>query len=257
MIRALIFGTVLLSGFAGAQEVAYLDLTGVNPRVELRHPPAPPPKCDPNQVCTGTGVGSGVGNVGSACGGVAAAEKSALRTSLTWLDRLEYKDGDSAEIEVMVTNAGDVPIEIPWTPHLADLQPADETSKFQAFNLLIGLFLRWGDGYSTSLGWIHLYGVPAQKQTMRTLLPGEWVRVRGSIRIELNHGDGFAMPKPGVDQTAAADFELQRVQYAPVAGGLGLSISNMYPRHVPGNAMTIHVSPSGVRPGWTREILKP
>ncbi len=244
MIRALILGTVLLSGFAGAQEVAYLDLIGVTPRVELRHPPAPPPKCDSNQVCTGSGGGS----VGIGCGGVAATEKRALRTSLTWLDRLEYNDGDTAEIEARIENVGEVPMQIPWTPHLADLQPAEETSKFQAFNLLLGLFLRWGDGNSTSLGWIHLYGVPDQKETILTLLPGEWVRVRGPIRIELNHRDGFALPKPGVDQTATAEFELQQVQYAPVAGVMGLSITNMYARHIPGNAMTIHVSSSGVRP---------
>jgi hypothetical protein len=249
MMKIMIFGAVLLSGLAGAQEVAYLDLTGVTPRVELRHPPAPPPKCDSNQVCTGTGLGSGIGGVGIADGGEAAGEKRALLTSLAFLDRSEYTNGDRAEIEVMITNAGDVPIEIPWTPHLADLQPADESSKFQAFNLLIGPFLRWGDGYSTSLGWICLYGVPEEKETMFKLLPGVWVRVRGSIRIELNHWDGFALPKPGADQVATAEFEFQRVEYTPVAGGVGINITNIYPRHVQGNALTIHVSP--------RAILKP
>jgi hypothetical protein len=192
-----------------------------------------------------------------ACGGVAAGENRALRTGLTWLDRFEYMDSDSAEIEVAIANAGDVPIEIPGTPHLADLQPTDDTSKFQAFNLLIGLFLHWGDGYSTSLGWIYLYGVPEQKETMLTLLPGEWVRVRGPIDIELNHGDGFVLPLPGVDQTATAEFELRQVEYTPVAGGVGLSVTNIYPRQIHGNAMTIHVLSSDIRPRWTREILKP
>ena len=192
-----------------------------------------------------------------ACGGVAAVEKRDLRTSLTWLDRPEYEDGDSAEIEVTITNVGDVPIDIPWQPHLADLQPADENSKFHALSLLIGLFLHWGDGYSSSLGLIYLSGVPEQKQTMLTLLPGEWARVRGPIEIEWDHGDGFALPLLSVDQTATAEFELRQVQYTPVAGGVGLRITNTYPRQVHGNAMTIHVLPSDVRPRWTREILKP
>jgi hypothetical protein len=259
MMRVMIFGAVLLSGLAGAQEVAYLDLTGVTPRVELRHPPAPPPKCDSNQVCTGTGFGSGIGGVGVADGGEAAGEKRALRTSLTFLDRSEYTNGDHAEIEVMITNAGDVPIEIPCTPHLADLQPADETSKFQAFNLLVGLFLHWGDGYSTSLGWISLYGVPDQRESMLTLSPGEWVRVRGPIDIKLDRGDYFALPLPGAGQTATAEFELRQVEYTPLAGGVGLSnITNMYPRHIHGNAMPIAILlSSDARPSWTREILKP
>ena len=253
MTRAIIFGIVLLPCLASAQEVAYLDLTGVTPRVDLRHPPAPPPKCDSNGVCTGSGVGS----LAVECGGGNAREKRALLTSLIWPDRSEYMDGDSAEIEVSIENVGDVPIEIPWTPHLADLQPEDETSKFHAMNLLIGLFLHWGDGYSTSLGWIYLSGVPEQKETMLTLLPGEWARVRGPIKIELDRGDGFALPLPGVEQTATAEFELRQVQYTPVAGGVGLRITNTYPRQVHGNAMTIHVLPSDVRPRWTREILKP
>ena len=251
MTRAIIFGMVLLSSLAGAQEVAYLDLTGVTPRVDLRHPPAPPPKCDSNGVCTGSGVGS----LSVACGGGDAREKRALRTSLTWLGRSDYMDGDSAEIEVSIANVGDVPIEIPWTPHLADLQPADERSKFQALNLLVGLFLHWGNGYSTSLGWISLYGGHDQRETMLTLLPGEWARVRGSIAIELIHGDGFAPPPPGVVQTATAEFEFKLIEYTPIAGGVGLSITNMYPRHIHGNVVDIHVSSSDARPKWAAEML--
>ena len=208
---------------AAAKEIAYLDLTGVTPRTELRHPPAPRPKCDSSGTCTGSGFGS----VSIACGTAVNGEKRALRASLMSLDQIEYLSGDRAEIEVQLENVGEMSLEIPWSPHLADLQPVDDTSKFHANSLLIGLFLHWGEDYSTSLGWIYLYGSPTQKESMLTLHPGEWVRVRGPIEIELDHSDGFVLPPPGVDQTATAEFEFRQVEYTPVAGGVGLSITNI------------------------------
>ncbi len=225
-----------------AQEVAYLDLTDVSPRTELRHPPAPPPKCTSDHICTGGGSGS----VSIGCGGD-TDEMHALRTSLMWLDRIEYLDSNRAQIEVQIQNVGELPIEIPWSPNLSDLQPSDETAKFQADQLLIGLFLRWGDGYSESLGWIYLYGTAGQKDTMLTLLPGEWARIRGPIDIKLEHADGFALSQPRNNQKATAEFLLQRVEYTPVAGGVGLNIGNLDPRHVPGNEMAIRVVPSSSR----------
>ena len=39
-----------------AQEVKYIDLTFVQQRTELRHPPAPPPECEDGK-CLGEGIG--------------------------------------------------------------------------------------------------------------------------------------------------------------------------------------------------------
>jgi hypothetical protein len=258
MVKAIILTLIVAASCATgiAQEVAYLDLTDVTPRTELRHPPAPPSKCNSDHVCTGTGGGSG--SVSVACGGD-TDKTHALQTSLQWMDRIEYLDGDRAQIEVQIQNVGESPIEIPWSPHLSDLQPSDETARFQADNLLVGLFLHWGEGNSESLGWIYLYGVPSRKDTMLTLLPGEWARIRGPIDIELDHADGFVLPKPGADQKATAESELQHVEYTPVAGGVGPSITNGYPRQVHGNEMVIHVVQSRSRPNWVKilETSKP
>jgi len=258
MVKAIILTLIVAASCATGigQEVAYLDLTDVTPRTQLHHPQAPPAKCNSNHICTGTVGGSGSLSVG--CGGD-TDKTHALQTNLMWIDRIEYLDGGRAQVEVQIQNVGEAPIGIPWSPHLSDLQPSDETAKFQAYNLLVGLFLHWGEGNSESLGWIYLYGVPSQKETMLTLLPGEWARIRGSIDIELDHADGFVLPKPGADQKATAESELRHVEYTPVAGGVSLSITDLYPRQVHGNEMVIHVAPSRSRPNWTKilETSKP
>lgn len=41
------------------QEVKDIDLTVVQQRTRLRHPPAPAPNCEPNGPCVGGGYGGG------------------------------------------------------------------------------------------------------------------------------------------------------------------------------------------------------
>src|SRR5258707_14939074 len=132
-MRPMLLATALLAVAlpGAAQEVAYLNLIGVTPETELRHPPAPPPKCNPDGSCQMPGFSTGM-SIG--CGGTAGGEKRALRTTLTWMDRREYIEGDAAEFEVRIENAGSVPMNIPWTPHLAGLQPADESEPFTVLN---------------------------------------------------------------------------------------------------------------------------
>jgi len=251
MTKELIFAmsAIAWAQTGAAQDIAYLDLTDVTPLTELRHPPAPPAKCNSNNICSVSGSAS----VSVGCGGDTDTTH-ALRTSLMWMDRIEYLDGDRAQIEVQIQNVGDLPIEIPWAPPLSGPQPADDTGKFGADNLLVGLFLHWGEGYSESLGWIYLYGDTRRKDTMLTLLPGEWARIRGPVDIELEHANGLVLPRPGIGQKATAEFLLQRVEYTPIVGGVGLSIGNLYPRNVPGNEMAIHVAPSPSRPNLVKNL---
>jgi hypothetical protein len=53
----------------------------------------------------------------------APKDAGALRTTLVWLDRDEYAVGDHQKFEVRIENVGAVPVEMPFSPHLADLQP--------------------------------------------------------------------------------------------------------------------------------------
>jgi hypothetical protein len=223
-----------LAALAAAQEIAFLDLTGTTPRVELRHPPSPPPKCNRDGVC-----GSG-GYVGAsiACGGATPGE---LRTSLLSLDRSDYKEGDNAEIEVELQNTGHIPIAIPWTPHLADLQPADDAAKFSVQELQLGLFLNWREGYSISLGWLDLYGDPLQPGTIVTVNPGDRVRVRGQIKITTTHFDGAKLPAVELAYRSSAKALLSEVEFIPHPGGLSERMSNGTPKEVAGVDQPIHV----------------
>jgi len=76
-----------------------------------------------------------------ACWGSVPGE---LRIDLTYLDRSEYGDGDVTEIEATIENAGRVPLQIPSSPHLADLQPSDESAEFNVQELQLGAFLELG-----------------------------------------------------------------------------------------------------------------
>ena len=58
------------------------------------------------------------------------------------MDQVEYKDGDRAQFEAMVENLGEVPIELPWTSNLADLQLSHDTTEFQAYSFGISIELR-------------------------------------------------------------------------------------------------------------------
>src|ERR1700744_1290748 len=74
-----------LTGFA--QEVAFVDLTGVTQRTQIRYPAPPPSK-------EGHGVGGGFGGAGIACGASDPKDKRALRTTLLWLDHDTVLNGD-------------------------------------------------------------------------------------------------------------------------------------------------------------------
>jgi hypothetical protein len=237
--KTIIFAIILaVSEAVGhAQEVTYLDLTGVTPRSELRYPHAPPTKCNEKGVC----ASGGFGGMSISCGGVARGQ---LRTSLSWMDRSEYVDGENAEIEAMIENVGDVPLEIPSTFHLAHLQPPDETEKFEVYTLQVGLFLNRGEQYSTSLGWLGLYGSAARTGSMVNLKPGEWVRIRGRISISLAHADGMKLPPPDGSQRASASILLRRIEYQPHPGGISQSISIFNPGKLKGTDLQIRVLPA-------------
>ena len=193
-----------------------------------------PPKCDKSGAC----VGGGFGGVSVACSGVAPGE---LRVDLSFLDRSQYFDGDKAEIEATLENVGKIPLLIPWTPHLGDLQPADENEKFVVYELQVGLFLNWGERYSTSLGWLDLYGDPLQPGTTLTLKSGERVRIRGQIQISLAHADVMELPAAELDERASARTLFREVKYIPHPGGFFERVSNASLNEIAGTSQRVQV----------------
>jgi hypothetical protein len=160
-----------------AQEVASVDLTKVAARDDLRRPEATSP-------VTG-GYSSGTEQT-SPCFD-STQEVGALRTSLVSLDRTHYQIGDEPRFEVTVENAGSTPVRIPFSPHLADLQPKDPAQKFAYSKLQITLWIAASKQWSTdSGGGVILYGADNHANTMLTLNPGEWVRVIGKGHLVLD-----------------------------------------------------------------------
>jgi hypothetical protein len=81
-----------------------------------------------------------------------------LRTTLVWLDRSEYAVGDLQKFEVRIENVGSRPINIPFSPHLADLQPQDAGQKFGFSELTVKLWIGGARWDSDTGGSVTLYG---------------------------------------------------------------------------------------------------
>jgi hypothetical protein len=161
-----------------AQQVSFIDLTGIVPRTEFRHPAS---QSDAASRVRGASD--------ELCDCFSPASNSpALRTTLLWLDRSEYQVGDEEKFEVQIENVGSRPISIPFSPHVADLQPEDPGQKFGYSTLIVVLWLGsewWSE--SQSLGSeIGLYGANDHPDTMLTLHPGEWVQVMGKGKFTLS-----------------------------------------------------------------------
>ena len=111
-----------------------------------------------------------------------------MRTTLVWLDRDEYAVGDDQKFEVRIENVGSVPVEMPFSPHLADLQPVVASQKFGYSVVRVQLWIggaRWDE---TDSRWseVALYGGNQHPGTMLTIHPGEWVRIIGKGKITIS-----------------------------------------------------------------------
>ena len=164
-----------------AQEVASLDLTAVAARIDLRRPRAKSPM---------EAGYSGIHSINNFCND-SSPKAGALHTSLVSLDRTQYQVGDKPRFEVTVENVGSEPISIPFSPHLADLQPKNPGQKFAYHQLQITLWIasdeQSNEQWSTNTGGsLALYGASDHADTMFTLNPGEWVRVFGKGDLHLD-----------------------------------------------------------------------
>jgi hypothetical protein len=157
-----------------AQEVASVDLTKIQARIQLRHPRASSPV---------TGGGKRSVQAIHSCHD-SAHDGVALRASVVSLDRTHYEVEDTSKFEVTVENTGLEPIKIPFSPHLADLQPKDPAQKFSYSELAIVLWIAGGKNWwSNSGGSAVLYGGDDHPGTMLSLQPGQWARIIGEGRF--------------------------------------------------------------------------
>jgi hypothetical protein len=162
-----------------AQEVGSVDLTEVTARTDLRRPPPTP----------GASGARGGNHEVHACFD-STNNAGTLRTTLASLDRTQYRVGDEPTFEVTVENVGSLPLKIPFSPHLADLQPADPGQKFTYSELAVVLWIGGTQWSANTGGGVALYGAEDHADTMLTLNPGESVRIIGKGK--------FVLPTDGV-----------------------------------------------------------
>jgi hypothetical protein len=161
----------MLTGDVGvAQQAGSIDLTQIEPRLELRQPP----------VREGDPTGHrGAITHSSSCSPI-PKDASSVQTTLVWLDRDQYSETDRPKFEARILNTGSVPIKIPFSPHLAAFQPKDPGAKFSFWEMFVTLeiiIVARNVEWYVSGGGAALFGNESHPGTMLTLEPGEWVQV--------------------------------------------------------------------------------
>ena len=112
------------------------------------------------------------------------SKTGALQTNIESLDRQRYSDGDWLMFEVIIKNVGSIPLKIPFSIDLAELQPEDAAQGFRYSALQVSLLAAAGNNKRViGLAMVRIYGAEGRPNTMVTLRPGEWVRIAGRDKI--------------------------------------------------------------------------
>jgi hypothetical protein len=133
--RSLLLAHVLVPAMLQGQEVHYIDLTGVQQRTELRYPPAPPSDCKAGVPCVISAWGGG----SIACGAPDLMDPRALTVQIPFVVPDRIDPVQPMEVEFRILNSGRVPLEVPASPHLSDLQPPDESGSFSYMSLALAV----------------------------------------------------------------------------------------------------------------------
>lgn len=162
-------GVALVVSAMPAQEVGYLDLTDPAPRQRLRSPN---------------------GGTGGFCVGDGGDPKVAPEITLTLvsIDKQAYSLGEEVTFEVRIENTGKQSIELPWTPHLGDLEPGDSTQPYTYDSALVVLNFTDPDSHRAfSLGGM-FYGSTRVAGSLRELQPRDSALIRTKRRLAAVEG---------------------------------------------------------------------
>ena len=225
---------LLCTGTVQAQEIKFIDLSSTRQRTELRFQPAQHDDCVPNRGCVRGGYGGG----SVADGAPDPRDPRALGVTLDSVVPTDITL-DPFEAEFRIRNTGLVPFDLPVSPHLSDLQPSDEWQAFRYVSLAFEVRLfATGSVQALGLGYVELYGSVEHGDTIVTLKPGQWIRVKAKLKLH-------TWPSQPVEAQLSADFWLHKNVYKPHEGGAFTEAVNDYPNHtiVP-STITIRFAPT-------------
>lgn len=201
-----------------AQEIKYIDLTYVRQRTELRYPPAPQSDCKEGKGCIGGGYGGSLADD-------APDQRDPHALGIYLLDVMprEINPVEPFQVEFKILNSGTASIELPVSPNLSELQPSDESEVFSYFSLALAVR---GEGGETQkpdavcMGSVELYGSADHPESLMVLRPGEWVRVKASVRLH-------TWPSELVSTKLRGDFWLRKNTFHPHPGGQSVEAQSL------------------------------
>jgi hypothetical protein len=217
-----------------AQEIKYIDLTADPQRLELRHPPAPPPDCREGTGCLGGGYG------GSSIGDGAPDHRDphALGIYLLRVTPTDINPAEPFRVEFKILNTGTAPIELPVSPHLSDLQPIDESVAFNYSSLALVVRGEAEPQGSRAdyVGFVELFGSLDHAESLTVLRPGEWIRVSANVKL-------LTSPSEPVSARFRGGFWLRRNIFRPHPGGQFIEAHNVYPNETPTPFVAVRLFP--------------
>jgi len=223
-----LFFFLVCSVALSAQEVRFIDLSNEQQRTVLRIPPSRQPNCSP-QPC--------VVKREASVGGCTTA-LSALRVSVDHVTPTEITL-DLFETDFRVFNAGTMPIDVPVSPHLSDLQPPGELRAFPYLSLaLVVRVSAIGPSQAHGIGWAELYGSDEHEDTIVILKPNEWIRVRANVKLH-------TWPSEPVDLRLSGDFWVHKNVFKPEKRGGFVDFLDLCPnRTTLPSTIEVHFSPT-------------
>lgn len=219
--RIILCLSLVFSCVAAAQEVKFIDLSAVQQRTRLRYPPALSPDCEAGKPCVAGGsVGGSIAD-----GAPDRLDPHAVGLYLLNISPRDIDPEKPFDAEFRVLNTGLAPVQLPISPHLADLQPSDASASFSYLSLALVVHVEGPERGMPSVGLVQLYGAADYEGTTLVLKPGEWIRVTAKVTLQ---------SWPQLSSThARGEFWLRRNTFQPHPGGGSTTIENLYPNVTP------------------------
>ncbi len=160
-VKAFAIVGFLLGALMSAQEVRRIDLTGAPENRDLQ-----PVRSSKYLIC-GADEAKTLGK--------------AVRVSVESLTPTDIHPTEQISAVLKVENSGQLSVVLPVSPHITDLQTEAGSVYYTAmFPLMAGVPNGMGP---IKMGWLELYGSTLKANTTVSLKPGEWIIVRGGIRV--------------------------------------------------------------------------